>query len=70
MLRNRMGDLLSARIWTRLRTGEFAEAGFVVTATVQSEQVSVWAYAHPSAYWIRFNQVFWDDASLTTIDQP
>jgi len=43
---------------------------FVVTATVQSDKVSVWTYAHPSAYWVRFNQVFWDDASLTALDVP
>lgn len=41
---------------------------FVVTATVQSDQISVWAYAHPTAYWIRFNQVFWDNAGLTVIE--
>ena len=43
---------------------------FEVTATVQSDRISVWAYAHPAAYWARFNQVFWDDAALTVIDVP
>ena len=43
---------------------------FEVTATVQSDHISVWAYAYPTAYWIRFNQVFWDDAALTVIDVP
>jgi hypothetical protein len=43
---------------------------FEITATVESDQISVWAYTFPTAYWIRFNQVFWDDASLTVIDLP
>ena len=43
---------------------------FEITATVQSDQISVWAYTHPSAYWIRYNQVFWDSASLAVVAGP
>jgi hypothetical protein len=38
---------------------------FEVTAVAKSTRVSVWAYAHPAAYWIRWNETFWDDASMT-----
>lgn len=37
---------------------------FEITATAQSDKISVWAYAYPTAYWVKMNQVFWDDASL------
>jgi hypothetical protein len=43
---------------------------FEITATVQSDRISVWAYTYPSAYWVRFNQIFWDDANLVVIDKP
>jgi hypothetical protein len=41
-----------------------------VTATAHYTRVSVWAYAHPLASRIRFNQTFWDDASLTVVHSP
>ena len=43
---------------------------FAITATARYTRVSVWAYAHPAAYWARYNQVFWDDADLTVVEQP
>ena len=44
--------------------------GQEVTATVQSDRISVWAYSHPTAAWIRFNQVFWDSAALEKVAGP
>ena len=42
---------------------------FEVTATALSDQISVWAYAHPDNPILRWNQTFWDDATLVVI-QP
>jgi len=41
-----------------------------ITATAQSDKISVWAYAYPTAYWVKLNQVFWDDANLAVVDEP
>lgn len=57
-------------IWSELYDPYDEWHQFEITATVQSDQISVWAYAHPRAYWARFNQVFWDDAVLEVIDKP
>jgi hypothetical protein len=46
---------------------------FAVTATVPISgdgRISVWAYAHPAAWWIRFNQIFWDTGSLRLVTTP
>ncbi|MBN1640313.1 MAG: hypothetical protein JXA09_03685 [Anaerolineae bacterium] len=57
-------------VWSETGDPYDAWASFTVTATAQSDQISVWAYAHPLAYWARFNQVFWDSGSLTLLDAP
>jgi hypothetical protein len=57
-------------IWSDLYDPYDEWHSFEITATVQSSQISVWAYAYPTAYWIRFNQVFWDDANLTVLESP
>lgn len=41
-----------------------------ITATARYTQASVWVYAHPEAYWLRWNQVFWDKASLEVTGAP
>lgn len=43
---------------------------FEVSATAQSDKISVWVYAHPDNPDLRWNQTFWDDASLTVIGRP
>jgi hypothetical protein len=60
-------------VWSELYDPYDAWHRFVVTATVPSEtdgRISVWAYAHPAAYWIQFNQVFWDTGSLSVVGTP
>jgi hypothetical protein len=41
-----------------------------VTTTARYTQASVWAYAHPEAYWLRWNQAFWDRAHLELSGSP
>jgi hypothetical protein len=43
---------------------------FEVVAAAQSYQVSVWLKAHPSAYWLRWNESFWDDGKLEVVQLP
>jgi hypothetical protein len=43
---------------------------FEVTATAMARQISVWAYAHPTNYLLRWNETFWDDASLQIVESP
>jgi hypothetical protein len=60
-------------VWSELYDPYDAWHHFVVTATVPSEtdgRISVWVYAHPAAYWIQFNQVFWDTGSLSVVGTP
>jgi hypothetical protein len=60
-------------VWSELYDPYDAWHHFTVTATVPiagDGQISVWAYAHPAAYWIQFNQVFWDTGSLRVIGAP
>lgn len=38
---------------------------FEVTATVAYTRVSVWAYANPHRWWLKWNQTWWDTASMT-----
>jgi len=40
---------------------------FEVTATAAYTRVSVWVYAHPTVWSLRWNQVFWDNASLDIV---
>ena len=43
---------------------------FEVTATAMERQISVWAYANPTNPELRWNETFWDDASLQIIESP
>ncbi len=60
-------------VWSEPHDPYDAWHRFSVTATVPISgdgQISVWAYAHPAAYWIQFNQVFWDTGSLRLVSSP
>jgi hypothetical protein len=60
-------------VWSELYDPYDAWHRFSATVTVppgSDGQISVWAYSHPAACWIRFNQVFWDTGSLRVVSLP
>jgi hypothetical protein len=57
-------------VWSEFYDPYDAWHRFEVTATALSDQISVWAYAHPDNPILRWNQTFWDDAHLEIVESP
>lgn len=54
-------------VWSSYYDPHDAWYQFEVTATATATQISVWAYAKPSGYWLFHNETFWDGAGLEVV---
>jgi len=57
-------------VWSEMQDPYDAWHQFEVIATAQAYQVSVWLYAHPSQWQMRWNESFWDGGEFEILAKP
>lgn len=57
-------------VWSEMQDPYDAWHLFEVIATAQADHVTVWLYAHPSQYKMRWNESFWDGGAFEILAKP
>ena len=57
-------------VWSDMVDPYDAWHRFEVVTTARADHVSVWLYAHPSRWEMRWNESFWDGGEFDVLDQP